>query len=101
MGLLYLFCGFFGFDVGSLSSLVVFLLLGNNFPSQTVNDVQEADLVLSILGQIEQEVWSQPDLGVTKMKDITHPVKIKNVLSILILNMHNNKSNGESFSAIN
>ena len=65
-------CG--GVDKVALAALVVVLLLGYDLLGQAVDDVEQADLLLAVLGQVEQPVGPQPDLGVTQMEDVAHPV---------------------------
>lgn len=39
---------------------------------QSMDNVKQLDLVGGMLGEVEEEVGSQPDLGMTQMKDIAH-----------------------------
>lgn len=39
---------------------------------QSVDDVEQLDLVGGVLGEVEEEVGPQPDLGVAQMEDVAH-----------------------------
>lgn len=47
--------------------------LSYNYPlGQAVDGVEELGLVLSVLGQVEDHLGPQPDLGVTQVEDVAH-----------------------------